>query len=163
MKTVPRYKSIIIALLLFCIVIEAQSQDRIRTQREETVRLFSEAVGGTPVRTPLVFESDKSLSLLLVSNDSLSLRVDRVYLVDATRDDFSFTRDIYLIDSIKVIHQEIGSQFKAVVSGLKDKKTNEFEIDAYLYHIIARKLNQNKYECPSNVSIPVTIIPLSHR
>ncbi len=159
-----RYLRYLIILFVSTNSIQVQAQvDFLRKQREETISKFSRAVGGTPLRIPLIFESDKSWSMLLVSDDSVKLGVDRVFLVDGTREDgdFNFNSDIYLVDSIKVIQEEIGCEYYAVVRCIKNDNRKIVPIDGYDYHIICRKINIDKYEdYPSRIKIPCEIIPL---
>lgn len=69
---------------------------------------FAQAVHGTPLEVPLLYESDSSVFIMPVSYDKENIKIDRFYLVDYTnRNAFSFEDDIYLINRIekKLWHQ----------------------------------------------------------
>ena len=124
--------------------------------RKQTEMEFAQSIQGTPLVIPLVRESDKSLFLMPVANDSTIRRVDRLYLVDSTQDDFIYERDIYRVDSIvKKNVDSLYSTYYAVVSNIKDGINKEYELDGYMYHQI-RKINDNKYEYKSNIKIKIT-------
>lgn len=121
--------------------------------RKQTEMEFAQSIQGTPLVIPLVRESDKSLFLMPVANDSTIRRVDRLYLVDSTQDDFIYERDIYRVDSIvKKNVDSLYSTYYAAVSNIKNGICKEYEIDGYMYHQI-RKINENKYK--SNIKIKI--------
>lgn len=130
---------------------EAYSQARER---------FSQAVQGNPLVVPLIEESDPSLILMPVSNDTSNFKVDRLYLVDTTREKFDYARDIYNIDSFERIcisPEDSLFRTRAYVSNVHDKKYHMFSINGYMYKEIL-KIYNGKWDYP-----PATIIPINER
>lgn len=123
--------------------------------RKLTERKFSIATGGYLLSYPLVLESDPALFWLLVSDDSIKMQINRVYLVDATHE-FRFERDIYPLDSVYYKPNE-EEPFSIVVSGKSGIKKSYY-IDGFMYHTII-KIHKNEFEIPSNIVIPVKTIP----
>lgn len=146
---------VVIAIVCSTCIVQAQSNDDeiLREQREQTISNFRRAVEGDPITVPLYMESDPTWFLMPVSNDSVNLCVDRVYLVDGTKNLVDFERDIYHLDSIKVIERT----YLACISGIKNHETREVEIDGYMYRLI-QKINNNEYEgIPSSIRIPIIL------
>ena len=115
---------------------------------------FSKAVDGIPLSYPLVGMSDPSLFLMPVADDS-TMRVQRLFLVDATHD-FTYENSLYSVDSI-YYYIDAEEPLRAVVSR-KDGIKDVFTIDGFMYHTIIQ-INQNKYVYPSKIIIPVRKIP----
>lgn len=121
---------------------------------EETKFLFSIYTGGTPIVFPLVYESDPCLSLMLVSNDSINLAIDKAYIVDATGDDFRFNRDIHRLDTVKCFIDVDGGYSKMIAVVSRHGIQREFEIDGFLYHKIL-EINNRRTKFKANVTIPI--------
>lgn len=148
-------------LLLFtffkmsCYAQERTIGEPVSKSRKQTEMEFAKSIQGVPLVIPLVAESDKTLFLMPVANDSITRRVDRLYLVDSTQDDFIYERDIYQVDCVKKNVDSDHSTYYVVVSSIKDGIYKEYEIDGYMYHQI-RKINDNEYEYyKSNIKIPI--------
>lgn len=124
--------------------------------RKQTEIRFAQAIQGIPLVIPLPEESDPTLFLMPVSNDKDILKIDRLYLVDSTGEEFDFERDIYEIKHIERIDETENSSCKyiAVVSNIQDKTQHEYEIDGFMYHKIW-KINNGKWDYPSAIKIPV--------
>ena len=123
---------------------------------------FSLATKGIPLKYPLAEISKPCISLLLVACDKNNLRIDKVYLVDATLDKFDYHRDIYQIDSIKSCRDDgrgiVGHFAVASNSG----KKREIEIDEVILKEI-RKINMDKSEFKSNIKIPIVSKEISEK
>lgn len=128
---------------------EALNDSSVYISHKQRRMKFAQAVQGTPLVIPRPEESDPTLFLMPVSNNDTIPTVDRVYLVDATRDTFSFERDIYKIIRIERSEESI----IAVVSSVYDNRKYQFEIDGFLFHEIWL-INKNKWKHPSNIKIP---------
>ena len=127
--------------------------------RKQTEIRFIQAIQGIPLVIPLPEESDPTLFLMPASNDNNILKVDKMYLVDSTREKFVFERDIYEIKHIERIDETENSSCKyiAVVSNIQDKTQHEYEIDGFMYHQIW-KINHGEWDYPSAIKIPVIYI-----
>lgn len=141
----------IFMLIAFCAQAQTIPQD-LREQREYTVKRFAEVTRGTPLSTPLIFESDPGWYLLIVSTDSVNKKIDRVFLVDATNlTNFKFQENIYNLDSVLICH----TYDKAMVTGLKNGIAKEVVISGYQQSII-RKINRGQWEGYScTIKIPI--------
>ena len=126
--------------------------------RTQTEIRFAQAIQGIPLVIPLPEESDSTLFLMPASNDNNILKVDKLYLVDSTREKFVFERDIYEIKHIERIDETEDSSCKyiAVVSNVLDKTQHEYEINGYMYHLIW-KINNGKWDYPSAIKIPIMV------
>lgn len=127
---------------------------KVSLSREDTEILFSIHTNGFPLVFPLVYESDPCLSLMLVSNDSTNLAVDRAYIVDTTQGGFDFLCDIYQLDSVKCFIDADGGHSKTIAIVSHYGTMHEFEIDGFIYSEII-KINKGKAEFKSNITIPV--------
>ena len=121
---------------------------------EDIKLIFSIHTGGTPIVFPLVYESDPCLSLMLVSNDSINLAIDKVFIVDATGEDFRFDRDIHRLDSVKCLIDVDGGYSKMIAIVSHEGIKREFEIDGFLYHKIL-EINNRRTKFRANVTIPI--------
>ena len=134
---------------------DGRDKQSIEQSRMLTETKFSTATGGYVLSYPLIFESDPSLSWLLVCDDSTKMQIDRVYLVDATHE-FRFDRDIYSLDSVYYNPNEEGP-FRVVVSG-KNGIKKSYLIDGFMFSTIV-EINKDSYKFPSNIMIPVIKTP----
>lgn len=127
--------------------------------RKQTEIRFIQAIQGIPLVIPQPEESDPTLFLMPASNDNNILKVDKMYLVDSTREKFVFERDIYEIKHIERIDEKEDSSCKyiAVVSNILDKTQHEYEIDGFMYHQIW-KINDGEWDYPSAIKIPIIYI-----
>ena len=151
--------------VLFCTSCETQFRNeesinipKVDSRKQTEIR-FAQAIQGIPLVTPLPEESDPTLFLMPVSNDNDTLKIDRLYLVDSTREEFVFERDIYEMKHIERIGETEDSSCKyiAVVSNILDKTQHEYEIDGYMYHLIW-KINNGEWDYPSALKISVVYI-----
>ena len=161
-------KIIIILLSIISFTAKAQKEPTNKTltlaeSRKKTEIGLSQAIQGTPLVIPLPEESDPTLFLMPVSNDKSNLVIDRLYLIDGTQEVFIFDRDIYQIKCVKRIYEDKNFYLKYIVIATSNKRNtqHEFEIDGYMYHQIW-KINNEKWEYPSNIKIPVITIKQEH-
>jgi hypothetical protein len=152
-----QYFFISLILMLLGISSEAQSikkealnDSSVYISHKQTEIKFTQAIQGTPLVIPLPEESDPTLFLMPVSDNDTIPTVDRLYIVDGTREKFSFERDIYKVDRIERTEETI----KAVVSSIYDGNERKYEIDGFLFHEIWL-INSDKWEYSSNIKIPV--------
>lgn len=124
-------------------------------EKENQIR---QAIQGVPFVIPLPEESDPGLFLMPASNSNDSLKVDRLYLIDGTRDDFVFERDIYEIKCIERTNVAEDSTYKnkALVLNVRYKTPHLFEIDGLMYHQIM-KINKGEWDYPTAIKIPAVL------
>ena len=122
--------------------------------RKQTEKNYANAVHGIPLSFLLVEESDATTFLMPVANDKDNRRIDKLYLVDATQQDFKDDRDIYHIDSINFYVNAEDSPYIAFVTSINGGLQKKYELNDLQFRQI-RKINENKYEFPSNIIIPI--------
>lgn len=122
--------------------------------RKQTEKNYANAVHGIPLSFLLVEESDATTFLMPVANDKDNRRIDKLYLVDATQQDFKYDRDIYQIDSINFYVNAEDSPYIAFVTSINGRLQKKYELNDLQFRQI-RKINENKYEFPSNIIIPI--------
>ena len=129
---------------------EVLKDSSLQESLKQTKMMFTRAIQGYPVVVPLPQESDSTIFLMPVSDCDTVPKVDRLYLVDNTRGDFSFERDIYMVHKI----ERTDNTIIAMVTNVCDGKVCKIEIDDFLLHEI-RLINRGKWKYPSNIKIPV--------
>jgi hypothetical protein len=132
-------------------------QSKVISHKELENRL-RQTIHGIPLGgIPILEKSTPALFLMPVSNTPDSL-VEKVYLIDGTRDDFLFERDFYKIICIGRSNAE-DSIYKnmAFVSNVRYKTLHLFEIDGFMYHQIM-KINKGEWDdYPTAVKIPAFV------
>lgn len=130
------------------LILEAESQ-------------FREVTQGRPLVIPLVNIPSPSPSVFLmpVSDNTDSLCVSRVYIVDATDTTraFDYKRDTYLLDFVIYDVQTEETSFLAFVTGFNGQE-REIPIDGFIYLDI-QLINRNEYNFPSDCTVPIIRIP----
>ncbi len=137
-------------IMLFSISLSCKAQSEAYVHKQTELK-FARAIQGVPLVVPLPEESDPILFLMPVSENDTIPVVDALYLVDNTRREFSFERDIYNVCRIEIT----GETPKAVVYNVFDGSEHEFEIDSFMLHTIIR-INKGKWrQYSSHVTIPI--------
>lgn len=155
--TIMNYSIKIIGfIILAMIALSVQAQEdseELRKQRTETEAAFTKAVKGIPLAIPLWQESSPSLFLMPVCfTDSVRV-IEKLYLVDATTNEFSYENDIYEVLEIRHYIDKIG--YTALVKRISDKEVKEYEINSYMYRQIIH-MNEGRWQdYNSRIKIPI--------
>ncbi len=119
------------------------NQSVLRQSRIKTERVFQAL--GTPLRVPLIEESDRTLFLVPIAKGD-SLTVDALYLADATGKTFDLS-NLYPIKSV-IYCPNVNEPYRLTVSD-KDGSTKTYVIDSFMYHEL-RKIMVDDYQWPVN-------------
>lgn len=122
-------------------------QNVLSKSRIKTERLFQAL--GTPLRVPLIEESDCTLFLVPIATGE-SLAVGALYLADATGTTFDIN-NLYPIRSV-IYSPNDDEPYRLIVSD-KDGTTKTYVIDVWLFRELKQIMN-NDYQWPVNCHLP---------
>lgn len=133
-------------------VSEVEFYDCLTTCSPRTMSLFLTHVDtalGTPLRVPLIEESDCTLFLVPIATGE-SLAVGALYLADATGTTFDIN-NLYPIRSV-IYSPNDDEPYRLIVSD-KDGTTKTYVIDVWLFRELKQIMN-NDYQWPVNCHLP---------
>ena len=119
-------------------------QNVLKHSRIKTERLFQAL--GTPLRVPLIEESDRTLFLVPVAEGD-SLKVDVLYLADARGTSFDVINNLYLIKCV-IYSPNDDEPYRLIVRD-KDGSTKTYVIDSFMYHELWKVMDDD-YQWPVN-------------
>lgn len=145
--------SIVMMALCCCTSVDSQAEDapvQVETKRvkknykqvdvKKLEEDYRKAVNGYPLVLPLIDCSDPVIYIVPVSVDSIA--IDKVYLVDGTRDKFNYSHDVYHIHAVMRLFW--GKEMIYTVMASNRYAIKIIEISSYEFHEI-KQLNSNMW------------------